>query len=289
MVSIAFFPCTFIDGASIVGEVAARLGLRGYTDELVYRDVCEQNDIAPDYMRQLLHGKTPPENRLTLEKEKLVNLCRYHLVKHVLSHGRGMLFYGLLASLFNVGSRTILRLLVYDSRENRIRRAMRYDRVTEQTARKMVRIHDETASGWTEFLHGKTAYDPSLYDIVIKCESLDAGGVSEAIIRHYQERNGRLDKAEQVIERQDMALSIEVERVLLESGYKVAVGVGKGRVVLDIAASAHHFGWLAKDMEERLRSIPGIRHLRIRHLKHPANTFMPLSGGAVPLQMSAAI
>ena len=39
MVSIAFFPCTFIDGASIVGEVAARLGLRVYTDALLYLDV----------------------------------------------------------------------------------------------------------------------------------------------------------------------------------------------------------------------------------------------------------
>ena len=186
MWSIALFPCSYTDGARIIGELSYSLGLQVYTDEVLFSELSERFGVPIEKAAGLIYGKTPSLHLNTLKKEKYIHLLRCTLMTLRMLSPRRRMFYGLHTSLLDPRIHRVLKVLVIDDDESRVRRAMQQERLSEEVARDSIRKHDEKAFTWTQLLFQKDAYDRSLYDVVIRCENKEFFDLTSQVIKHYQ-------------------------------------------------------------------------------------------------------
>lgn len=100
---------------------------------------------------------------------------------------RGRLHYGLHTSLLDFNKGRIVKVLVFDDLESRVKRAMQQEEFTEKVAREHVQRHDEKVSNWTYFLFHRPAYDRSLYDIVISLKKEDILDLTTDIVEQFKD------------------------------------------------------------------------------------------------------
>lgn len=265
MASIALFPCSFISGATIVGELSAQLGLAVYTDQLLLIDVAEKLNVSAEHLKRVLFGPPSRQNRYTLEKELHVNICRSHLVDMVLTAPAKNLFYGRLASLFGPEFTSILRVFISDSEEDRIRRAMRQEGCSPERALALIEKSDAELAAWTMFLHNKPPSEPSLFDTVIRYRSRDVFTVVEEIVRCYTEREASSHEhpGKVMATLQKVAIGLSVERALLEDGYQAHILTNDEGVEMLVESSSFHFPWLAEALAKRALSVSGVEKVKI--------------------------
>jgi hypothetical protein len=187
MRSIALFPCSYTDGAMIIGELAAALRLKIYTDEMLFADISERFGVPKKTLRRMVFGTAQSRNDNPFEKEIFVDLARRTLAaQRKVFHGRRM-FFGLHTTLLDPQLARVLKVLVYDDEGRRVKRAMRQEGFSRIVAREIVRQHDRKASVLPQFLFHKEAYDRSLHDVVIQRGDKDAMEVIKQIIQHYND------------------------------------------------------------------------------------------------------
>ncbi len=167
MRSIAIFPCSYTYGATVIGELAACLHLKVYTDGMLFSDVSEQFGIPAEKVESMIFAQRQALHRYLLRKERYVSLLKCSLEAQTMYSPARRLYYGLHTSLLDIKKDRVLKVLVFDDAEHRIKRAMQQEGITEKIAREHIRKHDEKVSGWTNFITDKEAYDQSLYDVVL--------------------------------------------------------------------------------------------------------------------------
>ena len=167
MGSIALFPCSYTNGATIIGELISSLHLKVYTDEMLFSEVSEQFGISAEKLKKNLFGRLPTLNRYLIKKKKIINCLKCSLGAQLRSHPKDRLHYGLHTCLLDSQNDLVLKVLVFDDEESRVTRATQQEGFTEKTARDHVQMHDKKVFDWTNFLFHKEAYDRSLYDFVL--------------------------------------------------------------------------------------------------------------------------
>ena len=187
MRSIALFPCSYTDGALIIGELATALRLKVYTDEMLFVDISERFGVPKKTLRRMIFGTTAARNDNPFEKEIFIDLARRTLAaQRKLSSGRRM-FFGFHTLLLDPQLARVLKVLVSDDERHRVKRAMRQEGFSRIVAREVVRQHDQKASTLTQFMFHKDAYDRSLYDVVISRGTNDILEATRQIIQHFND------------------------------------------------------------------------------------------------------
>lgn len=167
MRSIALFPCSYTDGAGIIGELSATLFLQVYTDEMLFADISKRFGVPVHDLKKTIFGREAEPDGQPSAKGKYITFARLLLDAPAMVLSGRRMFYGLHTALLGPACERILKVLVFDNEERRIRRAMRQEGCREAAAREFIRRHDEKVSRWTRYLFDKDAYDRSLYDLVI--------------------------------------------------------------------------------------------------------------------------
>lgn len=185
MLSIALFPCSYTDGARIIGELSYNLQLRVYTDEMLFSDVLKQFGISLKKMKNIIWGNQPALRNNTLRKDKYINLLKCTLDWRKKLTPNRYIYYGLHTSLFDSHTDGTFKVLVIDNERNRVRRAMVKDGLSEAAAIQQIIHQDTKVSRWTQFLFNKNAYDPTLHDLVIQHHKNDLFEITDEIIKHY--------------------------------------------------------------------------------------------------------
>lgn len=185
MSSIAIFPCIYTDGARILGELTYNLQSRVYTDEMLLADMSKQFGLSVKKTKNIIWENLPTLRRGILKKDKYISLLKCTLdAQTKLTHGQ-YIYFGLHTLLLGSYNERVFKVLVNDSKRNRVKRAMVKEGLSETAAIQQIMLHDEQASGWTQYLFKKKAYDPSLYDLVIQSENRNFFEITDEIITHY--------------------------------------------------------------------------------------------------------
>jgi cytidylate kinase len=182
MVSITLFPCLFTGGAGIVGQLIHSLHLRVYTDEMLFADIAQQFGIPEENLSRYLFKERSLKH--------LAMLMEFALAERKKTHNGRYLFYGVHTALLHSQMDKVLKILVTDTQEQRIRRAMFNEHIGEKVARRAMLKHDEKSCRWTKFLLQKTPSDPSLYDKIILCGEKGTIEIANQIIALRQLKNG---------------------------------------------------------------------------------------------------
>jgi len=186
MWSIALFPCSYTNGATIIGELIRSLRLPVYTDEMLFSEVSDQFGISAKRLNKITFDRLPTLHRYLIKKEKYINCLKCSLCAQLRSHPKNRLHYGLHTSLLDSQNDQVLKVLVFDDEESRVTRATQQEGFTKKTAREYIRRHDEKVSLWTNFLFQKEAYDRSLYDVVIDLNNSHLLDIANDIIAYFR-------------------------------------------------------------------------------------------------------
>ncbi|MFV0436336.1 MAG: response regulator [Desulfopila sp.] len=260
MSSIAIFPCTFTPAAEIIGELAKIHDLILYDDEMLFAETAKKYGLASDKLKNATYGKTSVFNQFTLDKEKSVNMMRSVLAGHLAGQEQ-MLFHGFLTSLIPGRVSHVLKVLVVDTKQGRLAVAME-NGYSEREAKKAIKNDDLAAYNWSDFLFKKEAYDSSLFDLVIPAEDRSPQEIMETIVKHFHSTSV-LQTAESVQAVQDMVIEAEVERLLLNSGHRMAIRSTGGEVVLTVEKSVFSFSRLANDLTELATKVGGVTEVKV--------------------------
>ena len=193
MRSIALFPCSYTDGAGIVGELSAALQLRVYTDEMLFADISRRFGVPVHSLKKTIFGLDSEPCQQSSLKGKYISFARLLLAAPTMVFRQRRLFYGLHTALIGSVRKPVLKILVFDSEERRVGRAMRQEGFKRAVARDYVRRHDEKVSHWTRYLFGKEAYDRSLYDFVITYDNNELLDITGEIAKKYNELEPQTD------------------------------------------------------------------------------------------------
>ena len=265
MSSISLFPCALTPAATVASDLAKSLDLELYTDEQLLEETAARNDLSVERLRPMIYGKTSVFNQFTLEREKMVNLCKETLIEK-LDGPRACLYYGFLATLISPRIDHVLKVLVVDGKKERIELGIQ-EGLSEREAKKTVKSHDVSAYGWTDFLARKEAYDSSLYDLVIPVEGKSAKEIEATIVKCLHTTT-LLRTPESMQAVADMRAEVEAERLLLAAGHKVAMQCVGGKMVLTVEKSVLNFTRLAGELADIAGRAPGVREVRVEKSVH---------------------
>lgn len=192
MRSIALFPCPYTEQAKLVGELAYSLDLQMCTDEMLFSEVERKCDVPKDALRDVIYENTQLEQPDTLKREEYVNLLRWSLNDQLLRRTSKNLFYGFHTSLLDSHVNRVLKVLITDTEDNRIKRAMKQESFPEDVAREYINRHDKKVNSWAQFLFEKDADDPSQYDVVLHRNDMDFFNVISFVLQYYEETDNWL-------------------------------------------------------------------------------------------------
>ena len=266
MSSIALFPCNHTPADNVAEILVNTLELRMYCDDDLIKETCDQYNIdpvttiSPEKIRHMMYSKTSVFNQFTLEKENFVNKLKSVLAQK-LADQESYLFYGFLGLLIPKNITHVLKVLIVDSKSSRVERAVAED-LSLKDAKKSVHTHDVSAYNWTEFLYNKGAYDKNLYDLVIPTKDKGPEEIGDTIARQYHTTPVlRTAQSQKAID--DMALAVQIERMLLNNGHKLVVDVEDGTATLVVQKSVFSFSKLTEELTELVQAVDGVKEVHV--------------------------
>lgn len=259
MSSIALFNNKFTQEKEIREKLAVVSGYAIVPDEAIIEEASRRFSIEKDKLVRVLYSQTSVFNKFTLERERTAAALKLVMVDHI-KRSR-VIFTGFVTHLIPSSVTHVLRVAVVDEKNSRIQRAVN-EGLHEKKAAKLIKKHDRMATDWTDFLFGKAASDPSLYDIVIP---LGPGGPEAAvqlIMENYHKpallESERTDQAVS-----DMSLGARVELALLDKGYGTGVECREGQVTLRVNKSVLNFSRLASSLKKIVETIDGVKDVNV--------------------------
>ena len=260
MSSIAFFSCSFTPLADILDELSERLELLSYGDYDLINDTIVKYGIQSDKLHKIMYGGTSVFNQFTLDKEIIVNMFK-SIISEKLDTTEKFIFNGLLTSLIPSDITHVLKVLVVDSKKNRIQKAIESN-LSKAEAKKSIKRHDISAYNWTDFLFRKEAYDNTLYDLVVPVSGKSYLDLSKEITSCYH-TTSVLPTTDSYNAVKNMRLATDVERILLHSGHKAQVSANQGNIALTITDSGYGYKKLTEELTELAKQIRGVEDVSI--------------------------
>lgn len=134
-----------------------------------------------------MYAKPSVFNKFTFKNEDVINMFQLVLADK-LHEPEQYIFYGFLTSLIPPRPKGDLKVVVVDTRKNRINQAIRQG-LSEEVAKNGIDTHDARACDWTNFLYNKDACDSSLYDLVIAAENRGHRQITKNIMNFHLKRD----------------------------------------------------------------------------------------------------
>lgn len=260
MSSIAIFPCTFTPAEHVVKDIAEALKLKVYDDTNLFTETSKRHGVSFERLQHAMFGRTSVFNQFTLEREKMLNLLRLVLAEKLAMQER-FLFYGFLAALIPAKVSHVLRLLIVDTKQNRITVGTE-NGLTKKEARKAVHDEDMKAYHFTDYLFRKEPYDSSLFDMVVPVENKSHQELSD-IVSEYFHKTSLLQTEQSHQAVLDMQLESEIEMVLLGNGHNIEIKAVSGEVTLKVKKSILSFKKLVVELTDIVKRVYDVNNVTV--------------------------
>lgn len=205
----------YSNASQAVDKLAEKLNAKIITDADIMEKTHETFDVKLATLQKVIESKPLAFNDFTHETEK----CRAFLkktVSEIASQG-DCIFHGILGHLIPREISHAMKVLIITDKKNRSENGVATHGFSEKETLKKMEQSDKTAFLWTNALFNKKAWDPSLYDIVIPSDKLDATESVDLISKNLEKL---LSNKEELVEKEikDLTLIADVEIVLSNIG-----------------------------------------------------------------------
>lgn len=277
MISIALFPCPFIDNARIVGELASCLVKPVYSDEMVFSRIQAMSGRSPRRVYSRLFVPRKMTHKVVKERNEIVRIAR-QVLGELMAGEVDYIYFGMFSALLRFESQPVYHALVTAEYDCRVRRAMRVSGRERATACRLVDAEDSRAAAWMDFLLQREPYDTSLYHTVVHYSCQDLMDVVAWIYMHYNEYFERVPTGCE----NDSRLAQTVRDTLVEQGIAGEVHLQSGGVSIGLAASDQLFATLAPAILDTVTTLKGVTGVKV-HRMDQAREAGCISAGSAPI------
>jgi len=257
MAVITVLSGSYCHGGEIVSALAEKLGYQ-LLDDILFARAGDKYKISKEKLTGSLSGAGSVRERQSKDRLKALAWLEATLAELVqqdnvvVSGAAGLLIPGDISH--------VLRVCIAADLKYRLARAAETDGLSESNAKKRIQEYDRDISTFAMDLTSKSAYDESLYDIVVPIDKSTPEAAVELICDH-----ARADAVKTTdwsrAKAQDFLLSAEVKVALTEAGHRVEVFSEKGRVSVAINERSIRMGHLEEKLKRLASQVPGVKEV----------------------------
>ena len=254
MPAIAITNGAFSQAGAIVDALSHATGMKVYTDKEIIALTAKRQDLKEAMLVKILKGQTPTFNAFTKEREH--GMAAVKLTVGLLLESEECILHGLSGHLIPEAFTPALRVLIITSKKRRIANAQESRLLSEKEATKKIESLDEAALLWCSSIHGKNAWDPDLYDLVIPTDKVSAPEALALITENMP----RITTTEEETQRlaADFLLACRVEEALLETGEDLTAKARDGHVTVSINKNVLMLSKFKQKVVAEAGRIPGV-------------------------------
>lgn len=232
-------------GKEVAEALAKRLGY-----ECVSRDIlletCEEFSIPEIRLVKALHDAPSILERFSHGKERYVSYFRSAFLNHVAKDN--IVYHGLSGHFLLQDIAHAFKIRIIASIEDRVAEEMRRETCSAEEARYMLTKDDEERRRWSMALYGKDTWNSSLYDMVLRIDTLQVEDVVDVL--DGMVRKGRFDATPESLEiLRERTLVANIHAKVVSSSPHVTVTIEEG-----VATLSNLDGGLKNDGEQRKKT-----------------------------------
>jgi CheY-like chemotaxis protein/cytidylate kinase len=221
----------YSNAQKIIDGLGKKLGYTLITDRDIIEQTAKQHDLKPATIKKVLQNKQIMFNNYTREKEKCI-ACLKQTTSEFLERDKCLL-HGFLGHLVPVSVSHLIRVLIITDKETRVKNGMEHHGNTKKETLKTINNFDKQTILLSKEIMGKSAFEESLYDIVIPTDKMTTEQSVQLITENSTAFSGELVKKEI----SDFQLAAHVEVALSKIGSKLQVDSDDGNVTITIDKS----------------------------------------------------
>ena len=249
-------------------EVAKRLGRKlGYTtiSREVLLDASDQFKIPEIKLVKAMENAPSILDRVSGGKEKYIAYIRSAFLKHMQTDN--VVYHGFAGHFFLKGVPNVCKVRIIADLKSRVRQLTRRMDIPVDKAPKYIKQIDAARRKWGMHLYGIDTWDPNLYDMVLRIDTMTVETVVDVIANTIQAPCFQLSsRARKILS--DLYLDAHVRAHLVESfptTRHVSADSGKVTVLIEIPRKEKEK--TTAKVNELLEGIEGLKELDIR-FKH---------------------
>jgi len=257
---ITVFSGSHCGADDVVDGVSRNLGYEDITERL-FEEAAGRYHIDREKLMRALYGPPPFFNKLTHERRK--TLAGLTIVLAEMIQSDDCIITGCVGHLIPRTISHVLRVCLIANHDYRVRRAVAETGKSEKDAGKQIHTDDKRNFDCTTYLFDKTAYDESLYDVVVPMQDRSVDEAMEMICEYARRDAVRTtDRSRQAA--RDFVLSAQVNLALVNEGHRVEVHSENGNVVLLINEYIVRMQRHEEKLVEIASKVPNVKHVTTR-------------------------
>jgi cytidylate kinase len=251
---------SYSKGREIAEKTAERLGY-GCIGREVIIDASREFNIPEVKLIRAIHNAPSILERFGYRKEKYIAYIQSAILKDLKQNN--MVYHGLAGHFFLKGVSHVLKVRIIADMEDRVRNEMEREGISKEEAVGVLRKDDEQREKWSQYLYGINTRDPSLYDLVIHINQIDANDAVSIICNTVA-----LDKFKTTFDSQrnieNLTVAAEVKAVLIDLKPDIEVQASDGIVSIMTRAHESEEESLTNEMRNIAKDIPGVKDIKVR-------------------------
>lgn len=245
----------YSNAQTIVNGLEEHSGYTLITDKDIIEETAKRHDLKLSTIKKVLQNKQIMFNNYTREKEKCIS-CLKQTTSEFLEKDN-CIFHGFLSHLIPVDVSHLLKVLIITDKETRVKNGMEHHGNTKKETLKTINNFDRQTILLSKEIIGKSAFEESLYDIVIPTDKMTTDESVKLIAEYSSDSNafaGELVKKEV----SDFKLAALVEVALSKLGSKLLVEADNGKITITIDKSVIMLAKFKQKITEVAKGIEGV-------------------------------
>lgn len=267
MAIVTIFSGAFCYGEEVADKVAERLGYERIDGRLIEL-TSERCRTTPTKLRRLMQGP-PLLNSITHTRER--NIAALRLALGELAESDNVVCHGMTGQLLGKSISHVLRVCLISKLSHRVQVASTQGLSVDE-ARHTIAAEDALRARWTQYLFGRDAYDPGLYDVVLPMDSTSVEEATGTICRYARQPALRTTRDSLQAVR-DFILAAKVSSHLADSGHDVGVMATDGHITITINRYVVRLSRYKEQLAELTKQVEGVRGVTAA----PGTRFVPPS------------
>jgi len=232
-------------GKEVAEALAGRLGYECVSRDIVL-EACEEFSIPEIRLVKALHDAPSILDRFKFGRERYISYLRAAFFSHMVKDN--IVYHGLAGHYFLQGIAHVLKVRILANMEDRVEEEMKRENVSEEKALYMLQKDDEERRRWGLALYGHDTSNCSLYDAVLRIDTLKVDDVVNTL--HSIIQQGRFDTSPESFKKlQKRALLANIHAKIVNYAPHVTIEFSDGVITLGNLEGA-----LKNDKEQRRKT-----------------------------------
>lgn len=250
---------TYSKGKEIAEKLADKLGYQCLSREIIL-EASEYFNIPEIKLVRALHDSPSVLNRFVHGEKRYIAFFRCALLRHLKENN--VVYHGLAGHFFCQGVPQVLKVRIIADLETRIKEEMKRENISESEARRVLVKDDQERQKWALSLYGIETGDPSLYDMVIRVDTMQVDDIVD-ILAHTASKPcfTTTEKNKRVLD--DLHLAAQVELILAEKFPDVEAVCKDSTVYLKINSLSNRKNAIYQEVSRDLADISEIKDIKL--------------------------